>query len=537
MRAQAEMRSNAEARGTDAERGDAAPLLSRAGLRASLRSRWPEWVALTAFAAIVAILITHHEPWADEAQSWQLARTLPLGELFHSYIRYEVSPGLWHLLLWFLIRGGVSYVGVHWLCGAIATAAAAVLLLRSPLPRVLRIALPFTYFLVFQFAIIARSYVLAPLLLFAIALGWKKSPGWLALWLGLLANLSLHAAALSGGLALVYLLEQWRNGEGRPASGRRRLLLFAGIAAVFYLAALWTAWPPHDLALSRFRGHSRPALIMAFYACRALLWGVCQPWPLSIAFWIGIAAWLRARHGLRFLIPVALFAAFSGAAHVAFWHMGMLTPYVIAVLWILWPGKERGDEGTQRGARWSEAMGMAAMVLLIGTQLAWAGYAAAFDLKHEYSSDGDAAAVLRPLVERGDTVAVTYIDHVEDQDYDAVGILPYFDRDIFSNWEKPFWWWSDDNSAEARFAELLKSRPPVVVVETRQNGPDMPIRMGHPRVAYLEHSGYRLTHTLCGTVPERLELWRTSCHLIFEDAEPQDSRGAATSLTAFPAAK
>jgi hypothetical protein len=44
------------------------------GLRAELRSRWPEWAAVSAFAAVVAFAMPCHEPWTDEAQAWKLKR-------------------------------------------------------------------------------------------------------------------------------------------------------------------------------------------------------------------------------------------------------------------------------------------------------------------------------------------------------------------------------------------------------------------------------------------------------------------------------
>ena len=178
---------------------------------AALRTSWPEWLAVTFYAAIVAAAIPFHEPWADEAQAWQLARNLSLSDLFRTYIRYEGSPGLWHFLLWTLNRAQISYAGIHWVCGLIAFASVALLIFASPLPRALRLTLPFTYFLLFQYAIVARSYVLAPLLLFLVAWCWKKSPFTLAILLGLLANVAIHAATISAGLAVVYAIEQFRT--------------------------------------------------------------------------------------------------------------------------------------------------------------------------------------------------------------------------------------------------------------------------------------------------------------------------------------
>src|ERR1700683_4163321 len=107
--------------------------------RGMTRSRWPEWGALFLYAALVAFAIPYHEPWVDEAQAWQLARSLSLTSLFKTYIRYEGSPGLWHFLLWMMIRIHVSYAGLHWICGAIATASVGLLLFRSPFPRYLKL--------------------------------------------------------------------------------------------------------------------------------------------------------------------------------------------------------------------------------------------------------------------------------------------------------------------------------------------------------------------------------------------------------------
>src|SRR5215471_13552564 len=157
--------------------GVAEPSASREGHAGSfLLRRWPECLTLAAYAGLVAFTILHHEPWSDEAQAWQVARSLPVTEIFRTYIRYEGHPGLWHLLLSGFIRLGGTYDGLHWLCGAIAFVSASLLVFFSPFPRYLRLALPFTFFLPYQYAVVARGYVLAPLLLFLIAMVWRRSP-------------------------------------------------------------------------------------------------------------------------------------------------------------------------------------------------------------------------------------------------------------------------------------------------------------------------------------------------------------------------
>ena len=53
--------------------------------------------------------------------------------------------------------------------GSIAFASMVLLTIAAPFPLVLRLLLPFTYFFAFQYSVVARSYVLFPAILFALA--------------------------------------------------------------------------------------------------------------------------------------------------------------------------------------------------------------------------------------------------------------------------------------------------------------------------------------------------------------------------------
>ena len=191
-----------------------------------LLSRWrglPEGLTLVAYAALLAYAIPRHEPWADEAQSWQLARSVPVPRLFSHYLREEGSPGLWHLLLAVLAKLHVSYAGLHWFSGLVALLGVSLLIFLAPFPRSIRLTLPFTFFLAFQYAVVARSYVLTPILLFGLAIVWRRSPILVALLLGLLGNVALHVLAISVGFAIVYVIEIWR-GDRKQEDGRRLLM-------------------------------------------------------------------------------------------------------------------------------------------------------------------------------------------------------------------------------------------------------------------------------------------------------------------------
>jgi len=469
---------------------------------AALRTSWPEWLTLTFYAAILAAAIPCHEPWADEAQAWQLARNLSLPDLFRTYIRYEGSPGLWHFLLWALNRAHISYTGIHWACGLIAFASAALLIFASPLPRALRLTLPFTYFLLFQYAIVARSYVLAPLLLFLVAWCWKKSPFTLAILLGLLANVAIHAATISAGLAVVYTIEQFRAGNPKSIPHRRKLLACAAILLAFYAFSIWTAKPPHDIAFKTSPG--------PFFISLALrLVELSRPIGLAIPFWIAIAVWFASRRVLLYLLPAAFCAGFCAVVYGNWWHVGLLYPLLISLLWITWP---RLVEASSRASRW----GNAALAAMFGLQILWAGYALAFDHFHAFSPDPAAAAFLRPFVNHGDTIALTYADADSTNAFDGTGILPYFDHNIYINQRYPFWWWSSQDTTEDTFNQLLPTHPRLVVVEAVFKGKRDHIPLDGPKYQSILQAGYTYTTAFCGTMPERLAPGLTNCHVIFE---------------------
>jgi len=478
-------------------------------------SNWPEWVTLALYAAIISFAIPYHESWVDEAQAWQLARSLPLHTLLFHYVRYEGSPGLWHLFLWILTKAHISYEGMHWITGAIAVAGVSIFLLRSPFPRYLKLSLPFTCFLLFQYAMIARNYVLIPGLLFLIAACWKRRPVLIALLLGLLANVALHGAAISLGLAIVYATERLRERDGKNTIRHRELLIGAVILFVLYGFALWTAWPPHDLALSRVRGDSRS---FTQNAAASLVMGIYAPWQLSFLFWIAIAGCFHARRRFFYLLPVIAFACFSGAVYAAWWHLGLLVPLVLCLLWITWPSR-------MFEISLYEKIGRGALVVMAATQIAWSAYAIAYDHYKPYSPDLAASRFLRPFVNEGAAIALTYASgDAGAKAYPAVGLMPYFDRNIFINQPDTFWSWSSSNTTERDFPAALISHPRFVLVESRQRSSGEPINLQEPKIQSLTKTGYELTNVFCGARPERFEAREQICHLIFTyKASPKTS--------------
>ncbi len=120
--------------------------------------------------AVVGFILPYHEKWCDEAQAWLFARDLSLSRLWFYELRYEGSPGLWHTILWIAQHVfHANYNALGYIGAACAVGGAALLIFKAPFPRYIRWPLAFTYFMVYQYAVIARQYNLLPVLAFAAA--------------------------------------------------------------------------------------------------------------------------------------------------------------------------------------------------------------------------------------------------------------------------------------------------------------------------------------------------------------------------------
>ncbi len=161
------------------------------------------------YAAIIIFIGLKHEHWADEAQAWLIARDNNFIDIL-KIIRYEGTPPLWHFILRIFILFGFKYTHLIFLTTAITISGVILLFRNKNIPWVLKLLFPFTYFIFFQYTIVARSYVLILPILMAIANIYPNKREHLIKYgvlLFLLMNVSSHCFFLAGGLWLDFLIE------------------------------------------------------------------------------------------------------------------------------------------------------------------------------------------------------------------------------------------------------------------------------------------------------------------------------------------
>ena len=158
-----------------------------------------------AYGLALAVLLAHHELWADEIQAWLLARDSGGVPELLANLRYEGHPPLWHLLLMPLTRmtnDPSAMQALHW---AIAVSAVYVIVRHAPFTALQRALLPFGYYPLYEYGAISRNYALG-LLCAAAACSllrrWRRAPWRLGAVLFLMSLTSLHACILAIGIAL-----------------------------------------------------------------------------------------------------------------------------------------------------------------------------------------------------------------------------------------------------------------------------------------------------------------------------------------------
>ena len=503
-------------------------------------------MVLAANAAVIAVGVRWHESWADESQAWLIARDMSWWRMMSHGVRYEGAPGLWHTILWVLIKLHVGFAGMHWIAGAFALSGAFVLMRFSPFPRVLRWMLPFCFFLVYQDAVVARSYVVFALLAFsAAALLERESERivLLAAVLGLLANLSVHGFIASIGFACILLLQVRKRGVpvGRwlPAS----LLLCA-----LWIVAVATALPPKDIdstsgmnveqSLKKVEAVAvgRPAASGLPVAAAGELARVeMKPhhytrrqsflrkavrvlslitFPISsvrvlalLAFglvtWHGMVTRRSSGVGRCGLLPYLLMLPVFTSLYIAPRHAGTLFTIFVVSAWLTWP---RAEES--RG--WHRSL-TAVLCLVCVHQILWTAEALRADIYGQYAPGPMTARLLadRPA---GSRVAGFY--------YHSISPLPYFSRNIYENQGRHgYWFWSATERVNQNAPAELSRKPEYVVVsgwtwgDTGEITADwVPVREpdesadgrivalgdNYEIVPYFEAHGYRETHRFCG---------------------------------------
>jgi hypothetical protein len=312
----------------------------------------------------VLFLTIHHAMWRDEVRALSLALRGDDVVGMWKAIHGEGHPALWYLML----RGAHAVVAsplvLNALALGIAIAIVALLLVESPFPWPLIVLILAGHGFVYEYAVMARNYGVAVLMLFALAACYRRFRDRgivLGLLLFVLANCNVHAAMLAGAF-LVFWFGDILATEGRRWSPAwKTLVLNAAIAGAGLVVCALTIFPPvNDAALKE----------PPFGQVLGMLWDAAIHPERSFLGLIGfltIPDFFRGPLGRLFLSlssilrfgpllglvrrPSALVAAllaliglsafFAVGVAGSYRHQGEWLAFVVAMYWISWPEATR----------------------------------------------------------------------------------------------------------------------------------------------------------------------------------------------------
>jgi hypothetical protein len=276
-----------------------------------------------------------HEPWRDEAQSWLLARDLDLWTLIR-HMPYEGTPPLWHLVVFPFAQSGLPYFFqglVHWI---IAGSAIGLWLFHAPFPRAIKYLLPFSYFFLFEYSVVARSYGLLVLLLFAICAHYPRrhDQPWIhALLIALLAQTNIQSMGAAGALGLLFL---WESTQERPLDRPHFFALVLMVLSGLSVILMLIPYPDQLYGGLTMNGIQQLTQALA----KALVAHITLPSVLtwvSLLFWtwwiVGILETPKSR--LFFLISASWIAFILVFKHPGFTrHAGLFLVFFVGAWWI-----------------------------------------------------------------------------------------------------------------------------------------------------------------------------------------------------------
>ena len=280
------------------------------------------------YFSISLLGVFHHELWLDESHHWLLARdSSSLINLIEN-TRYEGHPVLWNVLLYGISRFSLNPVWMQVFHILIATATVFLFLRKAPFSALFKTLFIFGYFIVFEYNLLSRNYILGLFFIFWACSLFKeleKKFLLLSVCLAFAANVHLIFSVIALALYLTILLEHWQQ----HLLFRRRIYNWGYfIFGIGLLLAVIQMIPPSD---TRFFDHvNEMALSEKFTKGFISLFKgiVAVPDFSTIHFWnsnflVNISKPAAAFFGLLlYAVPVLLF--FRNRKTLFFIYIGLI---------------------------------------------------------------------------------------------------------------------------------------------------------------------------------------------------------------------
>ena len=362
------------------------------------------------FLVLVCYVASKHEYWADEAQAWLLARDASIKDLLLHQLRYEGHPILWYLVIKLFMLFKLPYKYFNVISIIFSTLGVLVFLFKSKFKWYIKVLLPFTFFVFYQFSVIARSYCIVLFLLSLLASIWDKREEkyWLfTILLILLINLEVFTFLLAGSIFFLELVDFVKNKDKR---NKVKITCFI----VLFLSFLFTS-----IYLFPASSVYKPAnavefrLSKTFFVSSNFSSGISIIIDFALMVFLALILCKKGKSYLyRTLILVMPIIAFIFIVYFNVWHYGVL---FFIFLFIIWIYKLENDKGL-----------IALLLITCFIQITWSVNSSLHDFNNVYFPSKNVANFIK-MYDYKNLKIVGY-------GFNVVSINPYFEKNIYDNW-------------------------------------------------------------------------------------------------------
>ncbi|MCR5608723.1 MAG: hypothetical protein K6G26_06635, partial [Lachnospiraceae bacterium] len=441
-----------------------------------------EWLVVFFYTVLVILIVLKHEIWFDEAQAWLIADEADLKTIVGTITHNEGHPPIWYMLLMpFSAMGIKGDIALKILNIAIMVVSVAIFEKKAPFNKIIKILLPFTYFLFYQYGVISRPYCIMALgfmLLSAFYKEREEKPFRYVLSMLLICASSTYGIMVACGICIHWLFESINFMDIKKSiidffktNKFKSLLVLLIINIAFVIMVMprkdtyaIVVKPHYSLGTmiiriiytlfivpanaffeySYSKVYGLPMTINTFTRVIELICG--------IIFMLIIFGYMYYNKKLiEFIIPYIMISIFSAAAYFMVHHIGIYNLYIIYMLWICCENKVKRteliekfkkhfDEKQQRQIQYFRY----AMVLYgLGISIYWSIMASINDIKYPYAIGKEIA----DFVNEYDLTEYRIMSRWEDLRYsdenayydlnrasmDCISSLLYFDENIYYN--------------------------------------------------------------------------------------------------------
>ncbi len=471
------------------------------------------------WAALVVYTVSKHEPWADEAQAWLIARDFSGSQLVFHELRYEGHPPVWFGVLsaaihvFHLPYSSLGYIGAF--CALLGIA---LLFFLAPFPGLIRYLIGFSFFFVYQYAVLARPYVLVPFLGFLAAHFYRKGQEKViafACTLAVLMQVSSYGAVIALSLALSYAINLLPRRHNLSSSEQKHVLISAFVVTISGLLLVILLYPPADSFLMA-QANAKTFGQHLWIAVEGLNGAFADSVFVTVAILILAAIWAKQRAHLALLtLSIGGTAYEYGFLRGYSQHQGLITVAFVVFLWTAWPSA-REIAGFSSKSNWLHRSLVTVVTILFAWQCTWSFQTIRRDWGGPYSGASDAAKYLKAInADHFDCIGIGFW---------AVGVQPYFDHNIFSNYGGPedpashHWSIEFYRHSDVLSPDQVRSRPQFIVLADEEG-----LQEVQPLIEGFKLWSYKLIHVSDGTRFFKNAVGTHSLYLIFERQDPSES--------------